>query len=182
MALKLPYLSPIALLTPEAIPCSFSSNSPSFSTFSYHESLAGLWSLREELHSSCKGRCSAQVSFQCASLGLSLLHFNSNAHKETAQCAIPCRKKEKIFPEFLQSTTFFCIPSMVYLLLHRTDTILKRNSQFLCRNPSCYSDSIPHFWCSFCRSYFTAQTLLFSVWQLLSLLQIFSYIFTSFIA
>lgn len=40
----------------------------------------------------------AQISFQRASLGLSLLHFNSNAHKKTAQCAIPCRKKEKIFP------------------------------------------------------------------------------------
>lgn len=145
-------------------------------------SQAGLWSLREQLHSSCKARSSAQVSFQDATL----LHFRCMEAECICDSSLshPLQeKRKKMSKQFLQSTTFPCMPSMVYFLLHRTDINMKRNSQVLCRNPSCYSDSIPYFWCSFCRwSYFTVQTLLLSVWQLLSLLQIFSYIFPSFIA
>lgn len=130
---------------------------------------------------SCKARSSAQVSFQGASLVFSLLHCNSNgvwrqSAYVTADCAIPCRKKEN-------NISFKAQQLLGLLFIARTDTNIKRNSQVPCRNASCYSDSIPYFWCSYCRlSYFTVQTLLLSVWQLLSPLQTFSYIFPSFIA
>lgn len=35
-------------------------------------------------------------------------------------------KRKNISKQFLQSTTFLCMPSMVYFLLHRTDTNIKK--------------------------------------------------------
>lgn len=46
-------------------------------------SWTGLPSFREELHSSCKARSSAQISSQSADLVLSSLHFNSYRCMET---------------------------------------------------------------------------------------------------
>lgn len=153
-------------------------------------SWTSLSSFREELHSSCKARSSAQISSQSADLVLSSLHFNSYRCME-AECICDSslcyplqeKRKKKDFQTILLSEYNISLHVLLGLCFITQDTHIKRNSWVLCRNPRCCSDSIPSFWCSFHRcNYFTVQTLLLWMWQLLSPLQIFSYIFPSFIA